>query len=270
MSVDVASGVEKQLTRRKGPDANPTVSPDGTKIAYTGYDWTRDSWIDSKLYVMGIDGMNPRLAAGSWDRSPGELTWAPDSSGIYFNAQNEGAENLYFVPLTGATAGTVQPVTKDMHMLSVSDVTAKGKAVGTLTSYHKPADVVSFDLQNPAAITQLTFVNDDILAGKKLGKVEEIWYTAPDGVKVQGWYMTPPDFDASRKYPLQLHIHGGPHSMYGSGFNYGWQEMAANGYVILYTNPRGSTGYGSKFGNMIADFDKFKRSGTTSTATGAQ
>jgi dipeptidyl aminopeptidase/acylaminoacyl peptidase len=252
-AVDVASGAEKQLTRRKGPDANPVVSPDGTKIAYTGYDWTRDSWIDSKLYVMGIDGSNPRLAAAAWDRSPSELTWAADSSGIYFNAQNEGAENLYFVPLTGNASGTVQPVTKGMHMLSVTDVTAKGKAVGTLTSYYKPADIVSFDLKNPGAITQLTFVNEDILAGKKLGKVEEIWYTAPDGVKVQGWYMTPPDFDASRKYPLQLHIHGGPHSMYGSGFNYGWQEMAANGYVILYTNPRGSTGYGSKFGNMIAN-----------------
>jgi dipeptidyl aminopeptidase/acylaminoacyl peptidase len=70
-------------------------------------------------------------------------------------------------------------------------------------------------------------------------------------VKIQGWYITPPDFDPGRKYPLQLRIHGGPHSMYGVGFNYSWQEHAANGYVILYTNPRGSTGYGSAFGNMI-------------------
>ena len=70
-------------------------------------------------------------------------------------------------------------------------------------------------------------------------------------MKIQGWYITPPDFDPSRKYPMQLHIHGGPHSMYGVGFNYGWQEHAANDYVILYTNPRGSTGYGSAFGNAI-------------------
>ena len=78
-----------------------------------------------------------------------------------------------------------------------------------------------------------------------------MWYTSPDGLKIQGWYITPPDFDATKKYPMQLHIHGGPHSMYGVGFNYGWQEMAANGYVVLYTNPRGSTGYGSEFGNQI-------------------
>jgi dipeptidyl aminopeptidase/acylaminoacyl peptidase len=98
---------------------------------------------------------------------------------------------------------------------------------------------------------QLTFVNDDVLQGKKLGAVTELWYTAPDGLKVQGWYLTPPDFDPSKKYPMQLQIHGGPHSMYNVGFNFGWQEHAANGYVVLYTNPRGSTGYGSDFGNAI-------------------
>ena len=106
-------------------------------------------------------------------------------------------------------------------------------------------------LKNPAAIKQLTAVNDDVLAGKKIGDVTEIWYTSADGMKIQGWYITPPDFNPSRKYPMQLHIHGGPHSMYGVGFNFGWQEHAANDYVILYTNPRGSTGYGSAFGNAI-------------------
>ena len=94
-------------------------------------------------------------------------------------------------------------------------------------------------------------MNDDILAGKKLGEVKEIWYTSVDGMKIQGWNITPPDFDPAKKYPMQLHIHGGPHSMYGVGFNFGWQEHAANGYVVLYTNPRGSTGYGSAFGNQI-------------------
>jgi dipeptidyl aminopeptidase/acylaminoacyl peptidase len=136
-------------------------------------------------------------------------------------------------------------------MLTVSDFSSKGKAVGVLTTVGKPADVVSLDLKNPSDIKQLTFVNDDILADRKLGKVEEIWYSSADGFKIQGWYITPPDFDAARKYPLQLHIHGGPHGMYGNAFNFGWQEMAANGFVILYTNPRGSTGYGSKFGNEI-------------------
>jgi dipeptidyl aminopeptidase/acylaminoacyl peptidase len=253
-AVDVGSGTVKQLTQRKGPDTAPIVSPDGKRIAYTGYDWTKDTWVDSKIYVMNSDGSNPRLVSGDWDRSPQAMKWAADNSGVYFTAQSEGSQNLYFLPLA---AGKVTPVTTGTHMLTVSDLSSNGLAVGTLASFQKPADVVSLqiargaDVPRHTPIKQLTAVNDDILAGKKLGAVTEMWYTSADGLKVQGWYITPPDFDPARKYPMQLHIHGGPHSMYGVGFNYGWQEHAANGYVILYTNPRGSTGYGSKFGNEI-------------------
>jgi dipeptidyl aminopeptidase/acylaminoacyl peptidase len=250
-AIDVASGAVRQLTRRKGPDNNPVVSPDGKRVAYTGYDWTKDTWIDSKIYVMNVDGSDPKLVSGDWDRSPQDIKWTSDGIGLYFTAQNEGSQNFYFLPLSGATAGKVQPVTKGVHMLSVGDIGKGGLAVGTVTSALKPADIVAFNLKSAADIKQLTNVNDDILAGKKLGALTELWYTSPDGWKVQGWFITPPDFDASKKYPMQLHIHGGPHSMYGVGFNFGWQEHAANGYVVLYTNPRGSTGYGSKFGNAI-------------------
>jgi dipeptidyl aminopeptidase/acylaminoacyl peptidase len=243
----IGTGAVRQLTTRKGPDTAPVISPDGKRIAYTGFDWTKDTWVDSKIYVMNSDGSNPRLVSGDWDRSPQGIHWAADGGGLYFTAQSEGSQNLYFLP----SGGKVTPVTTGTHMLTVSDVSDSGLAVGALTTFHKPADIVIVDARNRTAIRQLTFVNDDILAGRKLGAVTEIWYTAPDGLKVQGWYITPPDFDASRKYPMQLHIHGGPHSMYGVGFNYGWQEHAANGYVILYTNPRGSTGYGSRFGNQI-------------------
>jgi dipeptidyl aminopeptidase/acylaminoacyl peptidase len=249
--VDVTGGDVRQLTRRKGPDSRPIVSPDGSKVAYVGYDWSTDTWTDSKIYVMNLDGSNGRLVSAEWDRSPGELFWTSDGSALHFTAQSEGSENLYRLALTGANAGQVQQVTKGVHMLSVSQITSKGKAVGTRTSFHAPPDVVAFDIAQPATVTQLTAVNEDILTGRKLGKVEEVWYTSVDGWKIQGWYITPPDFDPARKYPMQLHIHGGPHGMYNVGFNYAWQEHAANGYVVLYTNPRGSTGYGSKFGNAI-------------------
>ena len=250
-AVDVASGAVRQLTKRKGPDGGPVPSPDGRRIAYTGYDWTKNTWIDQRLYVMNADGSNPQLVSGDWDRSPSNITWKADGSGVYFTAQSEGSQNLYWLPIGSGQAGRVTPVTKGTHMLAVSDISPNGVAVGTLTTPEKPADVVRFDLSKPDTFAQLTEVNADILAGVTLGKLTEMWYTAPDGLKVQGWYITPPDFDPSKKYPMQLHIHGGPHSMYGVGFNYGWQEHAANGYVILYTNPRGSTGYGSEFGNQI-------------------
>ncbi|GBD31392.1 Dipeptidyl-peptidase 5 [bacterium HR33] len=246
-AVNVATREVRQLTNRRGPDGNPKVSPDGKLVAYTGYDWTDDTYITNKLYVMNIDGSNPRQLAADLDRSPEDLTWAPDNSGVYFTADDRGTSNLYFAPLNGP----VRKVTEGTHIFNLSSVSSRGLAVGTLTSYHQPGDVVTLDLRRPQRFNQLTEVNADVLEGRKLGEVEEIWYESVDGYKIQGWIVKPPDFDPAKKYPLMLSIHGGPHAMYGVGFNFGWQEHAANGYVVLYTNPRGSSGYGSAFGNAI-------------------
>ena len=250
-AVDVATGQIRQLTDHHGPDSGPVVSPDGTKIAYVGYDWTEDTFVERKIYVADIDGSNAHLASGDWDRSPSNITWNASGSGIYFTASDSGLRNLHFLPLEGSGAGTVRPVTSGTHLLTTTDIHPSGTAVGILTSFHKPADVVRFDVDSASDIHQLTHVNDDILTGKNLGDVHEIKYTSTGGLEIQGWYVTPPDFDPNRKYPMQLHIHGGPHGMYNVGFNFGWQEQAANDYVILYTNPRGSSGYGSSFGNEI-------------------
>ena len=244
--VDVASGDITPLTSRKGPDGSPVPSPDGRLIAYSGYDSTDASWKDRILYVMNADGSNARPLTTEFDRSPGAITWAADNSVIYFTAQDAGARNLYRVTLRG----DVQPVTRGAQVLTTSDIGRAGTAVGVLTTPQRPNEIVSFSVRDPEPRT-LTSVNDDVLAGKKLGDLEEIWYTSVDGFKVQGWVIKPPDFDPTRKYPMILTIHGGPHSMYTVGFNFAWQEHAAKGYVVLYTNPRGSTGYGSTFGNAI-------------------
>ena len=246
-SVDLATGNVKQLTTRSGPDNNPSISPDGKLVAYTGYDMTTDTWVDSRMYVMGIDGSGSRILTKDLDRSPGNLMWAKDGSGIYFTVQDKGSSNLHFV----SVRGEMRQITKGQHMLNVSEITRTGFAVGTLSDPGRPGDIVSFDIRGPAEIRQLTSVNADVLEGKKLGAHHEIWFKGADNWDIQGWYITPPDFDPTKKYPLMLSIHGGPHSMYGVGFNFGWQEHAANDYIVLYTNPRGSTGYGSAFGNAI-------------------
>jgi len=245
-AVDVNTGAVRQLTTRKGPDGSPSISPDGKQIAYTGYDWTTDTWTDSKLYLMNSDGSGSKLLL-DLDRSPQNLTWAKDGSGIYFSVSQEGSQNLHFVTL----GGQARKVTDGKHMLNVSDIHANGTAVGTRSAPNDPPDVVTFNLRRPTEIRELTDVNGDVLHGKKLGEVEEIWYTSLDNFRIQGWIVKPPDFDPNKKYPLILEIHGGPHGMYNVGFNFTYQEHAANGYVVLYTNPRGSTGYGSKFGNAI-------------------
>jgi dipeptidyl aminopeptidase/acylaminoacyl peptidase len=243
---DAATGAVTQLTKRKGPDNNPVPSPDGKMIAYTGYDSTDATWKDAILYVMDADGSNPRALTEKLDRAPSGMIWAPDNAGIYFTAENEGSRNLYFTSLKG----DVRQVTKGVQVLTTADINKNFMAVGTMSTSMKPEDVVTFDVRTPT-IKQLTEVNADVLAGKQLATTEEIWYKSVDGYRIQGWIVKPPDFDPSKKYPMMLEIHGGPHSMYNVGFNFSRQDHAANGFVMLYTNPRGSTGYGSAFGNAI-------------------
>ena len=249
-AVDVSTKQVRQLTRRSGPDAGPVVSPDGRLVAYVGFDMTDDTYITNKLYVMGIDGSNPRDITGDLDRSPAGLFWAPDGSGVYFNSADRGRENFHFASLDGET----RQLTQGEHTLRVYSMSADGRAAGIKSSPAEPGDLVTFTAGRPDQVAKLTGVNDDLLEGRKLGEVEEIWYTSTDGLDIQGWIVKPPDFDPSRKYPLMLSIHGGPHGMYGFGTPYMWFEWqleAARDYVVLYTNPRGSSGYGSSFGNEI-------------------
>ncbi|MYJ18649.1 MAG: S9 family peptidase [Gemmatimonadetes bacterium] len=246
-ALDLASGDIRQLTSERGPWARPMVSPDGRRIAYTGFPWTSQTYKTTELYVMDLDGGNARLVSGDLDRDIGAMHWSDDSGGVFFTAGDRGTQNVHFATIDGE----VSQVTEGVHMLSLISATRGGQAVGTLTSPHKPGDVVAFDLNSPGTITQLTEVNADVLANKRLGDVEEIWYESTGGTQVQGWIVKPPDFDPARSYPLILHIHGGPHAMYNVAFSYPYQNFAANGYVTLYTNPRGSTGYGTDFGNAI-------------------
>ncbi len=247
-AVSLNGGAIRALTDRNGPDTNPSVSPDGKLIAYTGFDQTNNTYTVTKLYLMNSDGTNKRVLTPDFDRSPAGLIWAEDGSGIYFTAEDRGSNNLFFQSVKG---GGPRQVTEGKHILNTSSVSKSGLAAATRSAANEPFDVVAFDLKKPAAIRRLTAVNDDLLEGRRLGAVEEIWYDSVGGMKIQGWIVKPPDFDSSKKYPLMLYIHGGPHSMYGVGFNFEFQNHAAEDYLVLYTNPRGSTGYGAAFGNAI-------------------
>ena len=252
-AADVATGSVRQLTRRAGPDQNPEPSPDGRLVAYTGYDSTNATWVDAKLYVMNRDGSGRRELAAGLDRTPQGLLWAEDGAGVYFTAESEGARNLYFAPVGG---GAARRVTTGPRVLTVTDLGPGGRAVGVMSTADHPSDVVALDLRARGAPNEvtprwLTAVNADLLEGKTLATTEEVRYRSADGLMIQGWLVKPPGFDPARKYPLMLDIHGGPHAMYNVGFSFARQEHAASGYLVLYTNPRGSTGYGSAFGNAI-------------------
>jgi dipeptidyl aminopeptidase/acylaminoacyl peptidase len=245
-AVDVASASIRRLTPDRGTWRQPVVSPNGRWIVYTGAPFMPQTYRAEGLYLMAVDGSGGRKLSGSMDRDPGELRWAPDGSGVYFTADDRGSRNLHFASVDGA----VRAVTSGVRYLSLGSVSKGGVALGVVTTPREPGDVARIDLRR-GEVAKLTSVNDDLLGRMRLGEVEEVWYTSSGGARVQGWIVKPPSFDASRKYPLIMEIHGGPHAMYNVAFNPMFQNFAAHGYVVLYTNPRGSTGYGTEFGNAI-------------------
>jgi dipeptidyl aminopeptidase/acylaminoacyl peptidase len=250
-AVNVESGDVRQLTQGPGTNGNPQWSPDGRRIAYLAADSTDHSaFPDTKLWMMNADGSGARVVTPAFDRNISNVLWADDGSGVYFSVESEGSRNLYFA----APNGTPRALTTGAQVLTVGNVGRNGLAVAVRSTPTKPNDVVTFAIPKSgatSAFTEVTSVNDDVLAGKKLATTEEVWYTSKDGLKVQGWIVKPPGFDPSRKYPLMLDIHGGPQSMYNVAFSFARQDHAADDFVILYTNPRGSTGYGNKFTNEI-------------------
>jgi dipeptidyl aminopeptidase/acylaminoacyl peptidase len=247
--VNVATGDVTTLTDRNGPDSNPEVSPDGRWIAYTGYDQKQFTSHLSSLYLMDASGGRKRLWVGGLPSSPSNIAWAPDGSGVYYSMQEEGEENTWF-----AAADQGMPpkkITNGVHVLSGITFARNGQAAGVRSSVRQPGELVTFPLARPSEARVLVDVNADVLAGVTLANMEELRYTAPDGLKVQGWLMKPANFDPTKKYPMVLWIHGGPWSMYNVGWSWSWQNFAANNYAVLWTNPRGSTGYGQEFVNGI-------------------
>ena len=246
-SVDLDTLEIKTLTDRKGPDSGARISSDGKWIAYTGYDDKNYTRHLSSLYLMDINGKGKRLLAGNLPNSPSSVTWASDSSGVYYLMAEKGVSNLYFV----STKGKNKKITKGTHYLSGLSMAKNSQVSTTRSTFHRPGYLVTFNLKDPSNIRELVDVNEDVLANVKLGEVEELWFKSSDGLDLQGWLIKPAEFDPNKKYPMLLYIHGGPWAMYSVRFNWAWQNFAANGYAVLYMNPRGSTGYGQDFVNGI-------------------
>ncbi|MBI2835049.1 MAG: S9 family peptidase [Acidobacteria bacterium] len=249
----MTDGSIRALTRRKGPDTSPSISPDGKQIAYIGFD---DAGLDyqlDRLYVMNRDGSGVRLLSGDLNRDVQRPRWAPDGSGIYVAYDDRGTTKLGLYSLDGK----LRDVATDLggsHNRAISlvmfSVAGNGNFAFTYSRPHIPSDVAVGSATGTARV--VTSINLDLFAAKALGEVEEFWYpSALDGRKIQGWVMKPPQFDPTRKYPLILEIHGGPLSHYGPRFDLEKQFMAAAGYVVFYPNWRGSTSFGYEFAHLI-------------------
>jgi len=251
--ISIEDGKLTQLTNRTGPDSGPVISPDGKTIAYTGYDDRFQGYQVTHLYTMNLDGSNVKLVSGKFDRDVQEYYWSADGKGIYFSYDDTGNTKIGYMDLNGK----VTEMTNNVGGLSIGrpytagtfSVSQNGRYAYTFGESSHPSDLGAGEKTN---VRRLTRLNDDLFRYKKLGKVEEIWWESSfDKRKIQGWMVTPPDFDASKKYPMILEIHGGPFAAYSSFFSAEIQLYASAGYVVLYTNPRGSTSYGEEFGNLI-------------------
>lgn len=253
-AVNVSSGVMRQLTDRVGPDQTPVVSPDGNLIAYLGYDDRHVGYQHTQLYVMQRDGSGKRLVSGRFDYSVSRPIWAADSKALYVQFDAVGNTKVALMSLDGSHKVLAHNLGTGTSAYAGGEysVSRTGSIAYTLSTPSIPSDVAVTTTEPGAASRTLTQLNASLLANRELGAVQEIWYTSSkDQRRIHGWIITPPGYVAGRKYPLILEIHGGPFLNYGDRFDEEKQIMAANGYVVLYTNPRGSTSYGETFGNLI-------------------
>ncbi|MGQ0649416.1 MAG: S9 family peptidase [Gemmatimonadaceae bacterium] len=253
-SVSIRDGTMKRLTDRFGPDQAPAVSPDGRNIAWVGYDDRKQGYQNTQLYVMNRDGSGKRLLSAKLDQSVGAPVWAADGRTIYAQYDEHGNTRVARFALDGTYTTVARNLGNGQSAYSGGSfsVARDGTLAFTQSTPNDPVQVAVVPATPNAQVRAVTALNAGFLASRTLGEVEEIWYvSSKDQRRVQGWIIKPPGFDASRKYPLILEIHGGPFANYGNRFDEEKQLMAANGFVVLYTNPRGSTSYGEEFGNLI-------------------
>ena len=260
-------GDEKKILSFDGAMRDYTFSNDGKRLAFGGISAQQPvkSYTQPDLFVMNNEtGATPKNLTATYDfdigggiggdqhaprgGNPGAVIWSKDDRWLYVNVAEHGRANLKRID---ATTGKVEALsTGDHEVISYTATPDASKIAMVISTSVNIGDLFLLDTAG-GKLQQLTHVNEELFSQLNLTHPEEFWYTSFDGKKVQAWIQKPPNFDPSKKYPFILEIHGGPHSAYGFTFTHEFQWMAAKGYVVLYTNPRGSTSYGQDFGNVI-------------------
>jgi dipeptidyl aminopeptidase/acylaminoacyl peptidase len=253
-------GPARCLTRSVGPCASPAWSPDGRQVAYLGHDNAYGTATLTRVWVVSAEGGDPRALTAGWDRSAGNhvlddlrahvpaggLFWTADGGRVLFVGGEGGATAVYAADLEGV----VQRLTDgDRVVYNLSVDRAGQRAALGVTTPTLPGDVFLVEFADGRAVGErrLTEVNADLLREVTLAEPERAEFRAPDGWTVEGWLLRPPHPSPGQRCPAVLQIHGGPHAAYGWAFFHEFQLLAACGFAVLYTNPRGSQGYGQAF-----------------------
>ncbi|MEM9084959.1 MAG: S9 family peptidase [Pseudomonadota bacterium] len=250
--LDIASGDITALTDRKGPDQGAQISPDGTKIAYVGFDDVGNAYDQAQLYMMNADGSGKELITGDFPASPDGMEWT--DAGLFVSFEADGEHRVAEVAMNGRVTLLEPRLGSTYYALpytggewSVSD---RGTIAFTTASSLAPPDI---GVTTRGGTRTLTALNAMHLGGKELGQTRALDVTAADGVKIPAWIMLPPGYEEGDTVPTILEMHGGPYAAYGPEFSADYQLYGAAGYAVLFTNPGGSTGYGEAFADRIED-----------------
>ncbi|ELK42540.1 S9 family peptidase [Brevibacillus agri] len=257
--IPIAGGEWKKLTSSNGTFFYPTWSADGKKLAYIGS--VSETYLNAtqkKVWVYDLESGQQTCVTADWDvqigdstigdvRSPGHpnpgAVWTEDGSALYVIVSERGNSGIYRVSL-GGEATRIVGGNRNVYGFTFHE--QQQTVIAAISDPLIPGDLYQIDLATGAE-RRLTELNRDFFADVELSVPEEIEFTAQDGWNVHGWILKPVGYQPGEKYPLVLQIHGGPHSMYGNTFFHEFQLLAAKGYAVLYTNPRGSFGYGERF-----------------------
>ena len=245
-----------------GPKSLPTFSPDGKLIAYFGHEGKGEDWKNTLVWVMPADSSKPArelsstydLHAAGWtinDIGTAQViapVWSTDGKKVIFQAVQHGDTSLWSIDLNGKN---LTPIIKKTGVVGSYNFDKSFHKIGYFFATMKdPGQIWLLDLENNQD-KALTHLNHKWMRLIDFGNVEEIWFKGSDNNDLQGWIIKPPNFDPKKKYPSILEIHGGPMVQYGNFFMHEFYFLAAHGYVVYFTNPRGGRGYGEEHTKAI-------------------
>jgi dipeptidyl aminopeptidase/acylaminoacyl peptidase len=238
-----AKNSPRQLTTSSGPDRSPSWSPDGSRIAYvTSPNMDELSWYAmEQIAVVSAESGEPMVLTESLDRRVGQPRFSNDGKAIYFNFDDQRSVHLARVPASG---GEIERVLTGERCVDHYAIAGGGEIVALVSELDTPGNLFAVEA---SGLRKLTRHNDALLAGIELAEVESVSFSSPDGTEIQGFIYKPPGFRVRKRYPTLLLGHGGPWAQFDHRFDFDAQLFAAHGYVVVLTNPRGSTGRGKDF-----------------------
>lgn len=247
--VSVDNGAVEKVFENTGPDYSPIWSRSGRYLTWRStfrYNYESDNY---DIMIKDLKKNKTENLTEAYDHNIYDLQWHPSEKNILFLAGDQGNYNLYSISHSNKK---IESIVEARHRIRQWDISCDGKTVVLSRSKVNMPDEIYLAHYNKKTIERISYCNDDLLGEVNLQDAVTVNFEGVNGTIIQGWYITPPDFDPNQlKYPLILNIHGGPQLMYSNQFDFEFQLTASNGYIVFYCNPRGSMGYGQTFTDEI-------------------